>query len=95
MIVLERNAGIARETSSRNSQVIHAGLYYPRGSLKAQLCVAGAARCTRAVRVRASRIARSESSSWRRSRASSRALDALRAQGEANGAPGLALVDGR
>jgi L-2-hydroxyglutarate oxidase LhgO len=39
--VLEKNAGIGRETSSRNSQVIHAGLQYPAGSLKARLCVPG------------------------------------------------------
>jgi L-2-hydroxyglutarate oxidase LhgO len=39
--VLERHAGIGRETSSRSSEVIHAGLYYPPGTLKARLCVEG------------------------------------------------------
>ncbi|MGD8339341.1 MAG: NAD(P)/FAD-dependent oxidoreductase [Gammaproteobacteria bacterium] len=43
VIVLERNADIGEETSSRNSEVIHAGLYYPTGSLKAKLCVTGKA----------------------------------------------------
>jgi len=41
VIVLEKNAGIGEETSARNSEVIHAGLYYPAGSLKARLCVTG------------------------------------------------------
>lgn len=41
VMVLERHDGIGRETSSRSSEVIHAGLYYPPGSLKARLCVAG------------------------------------------------------
>ena len=40
-VVLERAAAIGTETSSRNSEVIHAGLYYPTGSNKARLCVAG------------------------------------------------------
>jgi len=39
--VLEKNQGFGLETSSRQSGVIHAGIYYPQGSLKAKLCVAG------------------------------------------------------
>jgi L-2-hydroxyglutarate oxidase LhgO len=41
VIVLEAVDSIGTETSSRNSEVIHAGIYYPSGSLKAHLCVAG------------------------------------------------------
>jgi L-2-hydroxyglutarate oxidase LhgO len=41
VIVLEAADAIGTETSSRNSEVIHAGIYYPQGSLKARLCVAG------------------------------------------------------
>src|SRR5262245_29066685 len=41
VMVLEREYGIGFETSSRNSEVIHAGIYYPRDSLKARSCVAG------------------------------------------------------
>lgn len=41
VVVLERAYTIGFETSSRNSEVIHGGLYYPKGSLKATACVAG------------------------------------------------------
>src|SRR5690242_3576971 len=41
VIVLEAESAIGTGTSSRNSEVIHAGIYYPPGSLKAKLCVAG------------------------------------------------------
>ncbi|KAK9905552.1 hypothetical protein WJX75_002032 [Coccomyxa subellipsoidea] len=41
VVVLESADAIGTSTSSRNSEVIHAGIYYPPGSLKAKLCVAG------------------------------------------------------
>jgi L-2-hydroxyglutarate oxidase LhgO len=41
VVVLEKNAHIGMETSARNSEVIHAGIYYPQGSLKARLCARG------------------------------------------------------
>ena len=39
--VLEKELAIGQGVSSRNSEVIHGGLYYATGSLKARLCVAG------------------------------------------------------
>ena len=39
--VIEKDPSFGQETSSRNSEVIHAGLYYPKGSLKARACVRG------------------------------------------------------
>ena len=51
VVVVERHEGPGRETSSRNSGVIHAGIHYPPGSLKAQTCLEGLrllyARCER------------------------------------------------
>jgi len=41
VLVLESEASFGTGTSSRNSEVIHAGIYYPAGSLKARLCVEG------------------------------------------------------
>ena len=41
VMVLEAASAIGTGTSSRNSEVIHAGIYYPKDSLKAKLCVQG------------------------------------------------------
>jgi len=41
VVVIEQADSIGTETSSRNSEVIHAGIYYPSGSLKAVTCVSG------------------------------------------------------
>jgi len=41
IVVLEKETGIGQGVSSRNSEVVHGGLYYPTGSLRATLCVQG------------------------------------------------------
>jgi L-2-hydroxyglutarate oxidase LhgO len=41
VLILEAASSFGTQTSSRNSEVIHAGIYYPPGSLKARMCVAG------------------------------------------------------
>jgi L-2-hydroxyglutarate oxidase LhgO len=41
VVILEAEDAIGTHTSSRNSEVVHAGIYYPQGSLKARMCVEG------------------------------------------------------
>jgi L-2-hydroxyglutarate oxidase LhgO len=94
VLVLERNPRIGDETSARNSGVIHSGIYYPPGSLKATLCVRGRRllydycaargiahrRCGKLVVARA---------------AQTTALERLMQQGIANGVDNLEMIDGR
>lgn len=41
ILIIEKNSSFGQETSSRNSEVIHAGIYYPEDSLKAKTCIEG------------------------------------------------------
>lgn len=41
LVILEKHDSFGQEISSRNSEIIHTGIYYPQGSLKAKLCVEG------------------------------------------------------
>ena len=41
IIVVEKNSSFGQEISSRNSEVIHAGIYYPKDSLKTKTCIEG------------------------------------------------------
>jgi L-2-hydroxyglutarate oxidase LhgO len=90
--IVERNPAVGQETSARNSEVIHAGIYYPADSLKATLCVAGRkmlyARCAERniphrkigkliVATEVSEVA---------------ALEALCERGAANGVTGLEII---
>jgi len=93
VVVLEKEAGVARHQTGHNSGVIHSGVYYREGSLKARLCVAGAREmvefCARhgiphevcgklIVAINAEEAAR---------------LDDLLARGVANGLEGLRLLE--
>jgi L-2-hydroxyglutarate oxidase LhgO len=93
VLLLERLAGLGQEVSSRNSEVIHAGLYYPQGSWKARLCTAGRdalyARCER-LRIPHRRLGKLVVAT---TPAEVDALEQLRARGAANGAPGLEILD--
>lgn len=95
LLVLEREGGIARGITSRNSEVIHAGLYYPAGSLKATSCVEGRERLYRwcaEKRVDHRRLGKLVVASDRREIA---VLEELLALGRANHVDGLELIEGR
>lgn len=93
VVVLERHEAIARETTSRNSEVVHAGLYYPPGSLKARFCVEGRERLyERCVRLGIPHRALGKLVVATRE-AELETVERLLETGRRNGAPGLEILD--
>ena len=90
--LVEDNPSFGMETSSRNSEVIHAGIYYPQDSLKARLCVEGAhamyAYCAERG-VTANSIGKLIVAT---NDDQVEGLSAIMAKGQANGVPDLAMI---
>jgi L-2-hydroxyglutarate oxidase LhgO len=95
VIVVERAARAGEGSSSRNSGVIHAGIYYPKGSLKAELCVEG--RELLYARARARAIGYRELGKLIVAVDSSEVaeLEALRERAHDNGALEVGMLEGR
>jgi L-2-hydroxyglutarate oxidase LhgO len=94
LVVLERRGRHGSETSSRNSEVIHAGMYYPQGSLKARLCVEGNARLYELCERHAVPHRRIGKLIVATAAEEVPQLEALLARGRDNGSPGLRMISG-
>lgn len=94
VLIVEQHGAIGSETSARSSEVIHAGIYYPSGSLKARLCVEGRERLYAHLAERSlphRRCGKLLVASGAEQRA---ALERLQAQALANGVNDLEALDG-
>jgi L-2-hydroxyglutarate oxidase len=94
VIVLEREAAIARHQTGRNSGVIHQGVYYAPGSLKAALCRRGADLMYSLCEQHAIRVERCGKLIVATNESELRRLDELHRRGLENGVPGLRRLTG-
>jgi L-2-hydroxyglutarate oxidase LhgO len=92
VIILEAEDTIGTHTSSRNSEVIHAGIYYPAGSLKARLCVQGRERLYRYCMEHGVPYARCGKLIVATDAAQLDELEAIRAKAQANGVTDLVRI---
>lgn len=92
ILVVERNGSFGQETSSRNSEVIHAGIYYPKGSLKHTTCIEGGALLYEFCERHNIPYRRSGKLIIASGETETAALEALYARGRENGVAGLELL---
>ncbi|MCO4860131.1 NAD(P)/FAD-dependent oxidoreductase [Cupriavidus sp. WGlv3] len=93
VIILEAENAFGTITSARNSEVVHAGIYYPAGSLKAQLCVRGKAMLYDYCASRHVAHQRCGKLIVATSAAQVATLEGIRAKAAANGVDDLRLID--
>jgi (S)-2-hydroxyglutarate dehydrogenase len=92
LLLLEKEDRVGRHQSGHNSGVIHSGIYYKPGSLKAKLCVAGAAAMVEFCREHGIPHSTCGKVIVATSQEELQPLEELRRRGEANGVPGVRLV---
>ena len=92
LVVVEREHDVAAHQTGHNSGVVHGGIYYRPGSLKARLCVEGARRMYEYCEEHAVRHERCGKLVVARHAGELERLDELEARGRANGVPGLRRV---
>lgn len=92
VIVLEKEGRVGQHQTARSSGVVHAGIYYAPGSLKARTCVAGAARMGQYCEERGIALARCGKVIVARDAREAARLEELHRRGVANGVAGLELL---
>ena len=95
VILIERNESFGMETSSRNSEVIHAGIYYPEDSLKGQLCMKGAHAIYAFCQARGITTKNYGKLIVATDDSQAEGLEALKHKGERNHVPGLEMLSGQ